>query len=160
MARSLPQALTSAFRHDMDSRERGSYDVIAAVMMMMMASLTVVRPPRPPRLPRSSLCMRHRYPYLPAHVTKPKECKKICMVRLSERQVFAVPKNFKLLAVPIFELYDNAARYGPVVASLPHLISRYEFAFVASVPAALAEAAPTGQAKPKPQQGDDAAADT
>lgn len=100
------------------------------------------------------------YPYLPAHVTKPKECKKICMVRLSERQVFAVPRNFKLLAVPLFELYDNAARYGPVIASLPHLISRYEFAFVASVPAALAEAAPTGQAKPKPQQGDDAAADT
>lgn len=100
------------------------------------------------------------YPYLPAHVTKPKECKKICMVRLSERQVFAVPRNFKLLAVPLFELYDNAARYGPVIASLPHLISRYEFAFVASVPAAIAEAAPTGQAKPKPQQGDDAAADT
>ena len=68
--------------------------------------------------------------------------------RWRARQVFAVPKNFKLLAVPIFELYDNAARYGPVVASLPHLISRYEFAFVASVPAALAEAAPTGQAKP------------
>jgi len=100
------------------------------------------------------------YPYLPAHVTKPKECKKICMVRLSERQVFAVPKNFKLLAVPLFELYDNAARYGPVIASLPHLISRYEFAFVASVPAPIAEAAPTGQAKPRPQQGDDAAADT
>ena len=87
-------------------------------------------------------------------MTKPKECKKICMVRLSERQVFAVPKNFKLLAVPLFELYDNAARYGPVIASLPHLISRYEFAFVASVPAAIAEAAPTGQAKPRPQQGD------
>jgi len=24
-----------------------------------------------------------------------------------------VPKNMKLLAVPLFELYDNTARYGP-----------------------------------------------
>ena len=83
------------------------------------------------------------------------------MVRLSERQVFAVPKNFKLLAVPLFELYDNAARYGALIASLPHLISRYDFAFVSSVPAAIAEPTPTGQAKPKTQQGgDNAAADT
>lgn len=132
---------------------------------LMCAALACSSPcsrPVPPRLAclDEAVCVRRRYPYLPAHVTKPKECKKICMVRLSERQVFAVPKNFKLLAVPLFELYDNAARYGPVIASLPHLISRYEFAFVASVPAAIAEAAPTGQAKPKPQQGDDAAADT
>ena len=63
-------------------------------------------------------------------MTKPKECKKIYMVRLAERMVFAVPKNFKLLAVPLFELYDNAARYGPVIASIPHLISRYDFDFV------------------------------
>ena len=60
--------------------------------------------------------------------------------------------------MPLFELYDNAARYGALIASLPHLISRYDFAFVASVPAAIAEAAPTGQAKPKTQQGDNAAA--
>ncbi len=25
---------------------------------------------------------------------------------------FAVPRNLKLLAVPLFELYDNAQRYG------------------------------------------------
>ncbi|TEB14010.1 hypothetical protein FA13DRAFT_1782691 [Coprinellus micaceus] len=28
-------------------------------------------------------------------------------------EVLAVPKNMKLLAIPLFELYDNAARYGP-----------------------------------------------
>ena len=66
------------------------------------------RTPHPCRPPRhaahlahlarleQAVCVRRRYPYLPAHVTKPKECKRICMVRLSERQVFAVPKNFKL----------------------------------------------------------------
>jgi len=102
------------------------------------------------------------YPYLPAHVTKPKECKKLYMVRLSERMVFAVPKNFKLLAVPLFELYDNAARYGPVIASLPHLISRYDFAYVAPIIAEPAPAQVAEAQRKRPQQrvgDDDAAAD-
>ncbi|MFS7988252.1 putative cleavage/polyadenylation specificity factor subunit 5 [Helianthus anomalus] len=58
------------------------------------------------------------YPYCPPHITKPKvqqersataiqECKKLYVVHLSEREYFAVPKNLKLLAVPLFELYDN-----------------------------------------------------
>jgi len=33
----------------------------------------------------------------------------------------------KLLAVPLFELYDNSARYGPQLAALPHLLSRFIF---------------------------------
>lgn len=36
-----------------------------------------------------------------------------------------IPKNYKLLAVPLFELYDNLHRYGPVVAAIPTMISRY-----------------------------------
>ncbi|KAJ0810039.1 putative ATPase, AAA-type, core, cleavage/polyadenylation specificity factor subunit 5 [Helianthus annuus] len=47
------------------------------------------------------------YPYCPPHITKPKECKKLYVVHLSEREYFAVPKNLKLLTVPLFELYDN-----------------------------------------------------
>ncbi|KAL7189886.1 hypothetical protein ACSBR1_039510 [Camellia fascicularis] len=47
------------------------------------------------------------YPYCPPHITKPKECKKLFLVHLSEREYFAVPKNLKLLAVLLFELYDN-----------------------------------------------------
>lgn len=30
----------------------------------------------------------------------------------------------KLLAIPLFELYDNAARYGPQLSAIPHLLSR------------------------------------
>jgi hypothetical protein len=30
---------------------------------------------------------------------------------LTPTEVLAVPKNMKLLAIPLFELYDNAARY-------------------------------------------------
>jgi len=35
-----------------------------------------------------------------------------------------VPKNLKLLAVPLFELYGNVARYGPLIAALPSFLSR------------------------------------
>jgi len=32
----------------------------------------------------------------------------------------------KLVAVPLFDLYDNPGRYGPVLASLPALLSRQD----------------------------------
>ena len=45
-------------------------------------------------------------------------------------EVLSVPKNMKLLAVPLFELYDNTQRYGPQLSAIPHLLSRYNFEFV------------------------------
>ena len=47
-------------------------------------------------------------------------------------EVLSVPKNMKLLAVPLFELYENTARYGPQLSAIPHLLSRYNFEFVDS----------------------------
>jgi cleavage and polyadenylation specificity factor subunit 5 len=44
--------------------------------------------------------------------------------------VFAVPKNLKLLAVPIFELYDNASQYGPIISSLPQTLGRFNFTYL------------------------------
>ncbi|KAB8360888.1 hypothetical protein FH972_024621 [Carpinus fangiana] len=70
------------------------------------------------------------YPFIPAHCTRPKECKKLYMIQLPETKVLSVPKNMKLLAVPLFELYDNTARYGPQLSAIPHLLSRYNFEFV------------------------------
>ena len=90
------------------------------------------------------------YPFLPAHVTRPKECKKLYFIQLPKSsmpvpkslsikcfadewliaEVLSVPKNMKLLAVPLFELYDNTARYGPQLSAIPHLLSRYKFEFV------------------------------
>ncbi|KAF3396236.1 Pre-mRNA cleavage factor Im 25 kDa subunit 2 [Penicillium rolfsii] len=70
------------------------------------------------------------YPFLPAHVTRPKECKKLYFITLPKKKVLSVPKNMKLLAVPLFELYDNSARYGPQLSAIPHLLSRYNFEFV------------------------------
>ncbi|KAK4054909.1 hypothetical protein OIV83_000833 [Microbotryomycetes sp. JL201] len=42
------------------------------------------------------------------------------------QSVFNVPKNMKLVALPLFELYDNAIRYGPALAAIPHLLSKYD----------------------------------
>ncbi|WOL18223.1 hypothetical protein Cni_G27016 [Canna indica] len=72
------------------------------------------------------------YPYCPPHITKPKECKKLFIVHLTERDYFAVPKNLKLLAVPLFELYDNVQRYGPVISTIPQQLSRFQFNMVTS----------------------------
>lgn len=70
------------------------------------------------------------YPYLPPHVTRPKEVKKLYLIELPKTKVLSVPKNMKLLAVPLFELYDNSARYGPQLSAIPHYLSRVRWEFV------------------------------
>lgn len=70
------------------------------------------------------------YPFLPAHCTRPKELKKLYFIHLPPTRTLSVPKNMKLLAVPLFELYDNTARYGPQLSAIPHYLSRYRFEFV------------------------------
>jgi hypothetical protein len=52
------------------------------------------------------------------------------LLTISCTEVLSVPKNMKLLAVPLFELYDNVQRYGPQLSAIPHLLSRYNFEFV------------------------------
>lgn len=69
------------------------------------------------------------YPYIPAHVSNPKECRKIFLTQLPPNGVLGVPKNLKLMAIPLFELYDNTREYGPVIASLPALLARVKFVF-------------------------------
>ncbi|KAI9637630.1 Cleavage/polyadenylation specificity factor subunit 5 [Dioszegia hungarica] len=64
------------------------------------------------------------YPYLPPQHTHPKEIKKVFMVELPPKKIFAVPANMKLHAIPVYELYDNAARYGPLFAGIPHILSK------------------------------------
>jgi len=69
------------------------------------------------------------YPYMPAHITNPKEHKKLFLVQLGEKALFAVPRNYKLVAAPLFELFDNSTGYGPVISSLPQLLSRFNFLY-------------------------------
>nr|XP_058151472.1 cleavage and polyadenylation specificity factor subunit 5-like [Dasypus novemcinctus] len=70
-----------------------------------------------------------QYPHIPAHITKPKEHKKLFLVQLQEKTLFAVPKNYKLVAAPLFELYDDAPGYGPIISTLPQLLSRFNFIY-------------------------------
>ncbi|OLY81793.1 Pre-mRNA cleavage factor Im 25 kDa subunit 2 [Smittium mucronatum] len=68
------------------------------------------------------------YPYLPAHVSRPKEIIRLQLVLLPERRKLCVPRNMNLVAVPLFELYENSDRYGAQLAGLAHNLSRFEFA--------------------------------
>jgi len=69
------------------------------------------------------------YPYIPAHITQPKEHKKLFLVQLGQKALFAVPRNYKLVAAPLFELYENSSGYGPVISSIPQLLSRFNFIY-------------------------------
>lgn len=71
-----------------------------------------------------------QYPYVPPHVTEPKEHKRLFLITLPEHALFAVPKNYKLVAAPLFELYDNAQGYGPIISSLPQAMSRFNLSYV------------------------------
>ncbi|EFA80935.1 NUDIX hydrolase family protein [Heterostelium album PN500] len=70
------------------------------------------------------------YPYIPPHITKPKECKKLYVVTLPEKCTFAVPSNLELIAVPLFEIYNNSQRYGAIISSIPQLISKYHYVYL------------------------------
>jgi cleavage and polyadenylation specificity factor subunit 5 len=71
-----------------------------------------------------------QYPYIPPHITKPKEHKKLFLVQLPEKSFFAVPRNYKLVAAPLFELYDNPQGYGPIISSLPQSLGRFSYIYM------------------------------
>ena len=63
-----------------------------------------------------------------------------------------VPRNAKLLAVPLFEIHENTARFGPVIAALPHLLSRFRVT-MAGAPQAPLLLPPAGAAGPAEGNG-------
>lgn len=69
------------------------------------------------------------YPYCPPHIVRPKEVKRLYLCPLPETRLFAVPTNRRLIAVPLFELYDHASRYGAIPAACPEVLSRYALTF-------------------------------
>lgn len=72
------------------------------------------------------------YPYAPPHVTRPKEQRRVFLIALPETAVFAVPRQLKLFAVPLFELFDHVDKYGPIVASVPIAMSRFHLLLLGS----------------------------
>jgi cleavage and polyadenylation specificity factor subunit 5 len=81
------------------------------------------------------------YPYVPAHVTRPKEALRLFFVALPEKGFFGVPRDRRLVAVPLFELHDNPSRYGPLLAALPAMLSRFRVNLVAAAGGGVAAAA-------------------
>lgn len=67
------------------------------------------------------------YPYLPPNVKRPKECTKLFLVNLPASRKFIVPKNLKLLAVPLCQLHENDKTYGPIISGVTQLLSKFSF---------------------------------
>jgi hypothetical protein len=55
---------------------------------------------------------------------------RLYVMQVPEAFVFCAPDATSLMAVPLFSVVDGAARLGPVIASLPYLVSRLETANV------------------------------
>ncbi|KAI9074310.1 hypothetical protein K1719_043733 [Acacia pycnantha] len=72
------------------------------------------------------------YPYLPPSVKSPKECTKLYLVKLPESRKFIVPKNHKLLAVPLCQIPENHETYGTIISGVPQLLSKFSFNIIES----------------------------
>ena len=91
------------------------------------------------------------YPYCPPHIARPKELRRLFLIHLPEKCFLAVPKNYKLIAVPLFEIYDHIQRYGPVISSIPQLLSRFNVVLAAG-PGGDAAAAVLQEAKTEEEE--------
>lgn len=74
------------------------------------------------------------FPYIPPHITKPKEQIVQYLVKLPEKCTLAAPQNYKLVAVPLFDLYDNNQRWGPRLAALPQMLARMDIRCIPADP--------------------------
>lgn len=72
------------------------------------------------------------FPYLPPNVKRPKECTKLFLVKIPLTQKFIVPKNLKLLAVPLCQIHENHKSYGQIISGVPQLLSKFSFNIIDS----------------------------
>eukprot|EP00796_Vickermania_ingenoplastis_P009170 gene9170-6449_t len=67
------------------------------------------------------------YPYVPPHISPDavKEVRTVFLVHMERNMEFQIPHaDVELVAVPLFDLYDNTAKYSPDIVSLPVALSR------------------------------------
>ncbi|CAD2215895.1 cleavage and polyadenylation specificity factor subunit 5 [Angomonas deanei] len=67
------------------------------------------------------------YPYIPPHIAfeDVKETRSIFLIHLESVVDFQLrDSSTEFVAVPLFDLYENTAKYGPVLASLPSVLSK------------------------------------
>ncbi|KAL2327235.1 hypothetical protein Fmac_020662 [Flemingia macrophylla] len=72
------------------------------------------------------------YPFLPPNVKQPKECTKVFLVKLPASRKFIVPKNMRLLAVPLCQVHENHKTYGQIISGVPQLLSKFSFNMIES----------------------------
>jgi len=64
-------------------------------------------------------------PYLPPHVTRPRECMKVYQVIVPEKCVFVTEPGEEMIAIPLFDLLREEVNYSPMLKSIPSAISRF-----------------------------------
>jgi cleavage and polyadenylation specificity factor subunit 5 len=67
------------------------------------------------------------YPYIPAHVTRPKEEISFFQVILPPRCVFALREGVSITAVPVHDILKNPTALPATISCLPSLVSRFTF---------------------------------
>ncbi|KAH1209432.1 Pre-mRNA cleavage factor Im subunit 1 [Glycine soja] len=60
------------------------------------------------------------------------ECIKVFLVKLPESRKFIVPKNMRLLAVPLCQVHENHKTYGKIISGVPQLLSKFSFNMIES----------------------------
>lgn len=65
------------------------------------------------------------YPYIPPHVTRPKEEISLFQVVLPQKCVFALREGMSITAIPVYDLVKNSQTLPPLLSSLPSLTSRF-----------------------------------
>lgn len=65
-----------------------------------------------------------------------------------------IPTNLQLVAVPLYELYENAANFGPVVAAVPQMIARFRLNITGPLATPSQPAATAAKAKEAPADDD------
>ncbi|KAJ4952961.1 hypothetical protein NE237_029793 [Protea cynaroides] len=72
------------------------------------------------------------FPYTPSNTTRAKECTKLFLVKLPASRKFIVPRNMKLLAIPLCQIQENHKTYGPIIAGVPQMLSKISFNIIES----------------------------
>ncbi|KAG4387901.1 hypothetical protein GLYMA_09G066700v4 [Glycine max] len=60
------------------------------------------------------------------------ECTKVFLVKLPESRKFIVPKNMRVLAVPLCQVHENHKTYGQIISGVPQLLSKFSFNMIES----------------------------
>lgn len=55
---------------------------------------------------------------------------KYFLINMNSQKLLTVPKNMKLIAVPLFELYQHEDKYGKIISNIPMLLSRFNFVYL------------------------------